>query len=131
MKKLLALLFIFAGLALAAQNKTAVVNVNAVEFKKLIEKKNGLLIDLRTTDEIKKEGKIKGAVQIDFLAKDAEEKITNLDHNKSYLIYCAGGGRSADCAELMVKQGFLRVVNLEKGFSDWKKQGFDIDKSTK
>ena len=106
--------------------KAGYKNVGAVEFKSMMEKKKGVLIDLRTPDEIKK-GKIKGAEEFDFFAADAESKIIKLDKKKTYYIYCAGGGRSGDCAELMVKNGFKNIVNLEKGFSDWKKAGFEIE----
>ncbi|MDO9000496.1 rhodanese-like domain-containing protein [Sediminibacterium sp.] len=103
-------------------------NVDATEFKKLIEEKKYVLIDLRTNDEIQTKGMIKGAIQIDFLDKNAEANIQKLDRNKSYLIYCAGGGRSADAAELMEKLAFKETINLEKGFSDWKNKGFEIEK---
>jgi rhodanese-related sulfurtransferase len=108
-------------------SQTTIKNVDAATFKKLIDEKKSVLIDLRTTDEIATKGKIKGAEQIDFLAKDSEKMIEKLDRKKTYLIYCAGGGRSGDCAELMQKLGFKSVVNLAKGFDDWKKSGFEIE----
>jgi rhodanese-related sulfurtransferase len=43
-------------------------------------------------------------------------------------LYCAGGGRSADASEILISKGFKHVVNLEKGFADWKKQNFEIEK---
>jgi rhodanese-related sulfurtransferase len=93
----------------------------------MIDAKKGEIIDLRTTKEIESKGKIKGSAQLDYLAKDSEEQIKKLDKNKTYLIYCAGGGRSSEAAELMQKLGFKEVVNLEKGFDDWKKKGFEIE----
>lgn len=128
MIKQLTLVLLFAvsfSSAIYAQ-KTVITNVNAAEFKTQMEKKRGVLIDLRTPDEIKK-GKIKGAEEIDFLATDAESKIDKLDKKKTYYIYCAGGGRSGDCAAYMEKKGFKNVVNLQKGFSDWKKAGYEIE----
>jgi rhodanese-related sulfurtransferase len=111
-----------------AVNTTVVTNLSAERFKAIIENaKDGLIIDLRTTDEMNK-GYIKGAVQIDFLAKDAEQQIDKLDKNKTYYIYCASGGRSADAAEYMEKHNFKRVYNFEKGFSEWEKKGFPIEK---
>ena len=127
MKKLLFLAFIVCAGSIFAQNKTKTENVDAITFKKYIDAKEGVLIDLRTSDEIKSKGMIKGAKQIDFLAKDAEARVSQLDHNKTYLVYCAGGGRGSDCADLMQKQGFLHVVNLEKGFDDWKKKGLPVE----
>lgn len=126
MKKILLAFALFIGLAVNAQ--TVVKNVDAVTFKKMIAEKKGVLIDLRTTEEIERKGMIKGAVQIDYLAKDSEKEIAKLDKKKTYLIYCAGGGRSGECAELMTKLGFKDVVNLEKGYGEWLQKGFESTK---
>jgi len=125
MKKIITLFALFASMMSFAQTK--IEHVDAATFKKLINEKKSYLIDLRTDDELKNKGFIKGAVQIDYFKKDAEEVISKLDKKKTYLIYCAGGGRSGECTELMQKLGFLHVVNLEKGFDDWKKKGFEIE----
>ncbi|MBL7935286.1 MAG: rhodanese-like domain-containing protein [Bacteroidia bacterium] len=126
MKKIFALLLLFTSMINFAQTK--IENVDAETFKKLIDEKKSYLIDLRTDDELKNKGFIKGATQIDYFKKDAETIIAKLDKKKTYLIYCAGGGRSGECAELMKNLGFTHVVNLEKGFDDWKKKGFEIEK---
>ncbi len=125
MKKIVTLILIFISTFSFSQE--GIKNVDAAAFKKMIDDKIYILIDLRTADEIKNKGKIKGATELDFLDKNAEANIEKLDKKKSYLIYCAGGGRSGDCAELMKKQGFKDVVNLEKGFGDWKNKGFEIE----
>lgn len=125
MKKIVTLILVFISTFSFSQE--VIKNVDAATFKKMIDEKKYILIDLRTADEIKSKGKIKGATELDFLDKNAEANIEKLDKKKSYLIYCAGGGRSGDCAELMKKQGFKEVVNLEKGFGDWKNKGFEIE----
>lgn len=134
MKKQLILLItvISLGISTYAQNSSTnnvVTNLSALRFKVITEndKTGGVIIDLRTTDEMSK-GFIKGAVQLDFLAKDAEKQIDKLDKNKVYYIYCASGGRSADAAEYMATHGFKKVYNLEKGFSDWTKSGYAVEK---
>lgn len=110
-------------------NTNVVTNLSAERFKAIIANdKGGSIIDLRTTDEIKAKGTIKGAIQLDFLAKDAEKQIDKLDKNKTYYIFCAGGGRSGECAEYMEKHGFKRVYNMEKGFSEWIQKGFPVEK---
>lgn len=123
MKKLL--FFICICLSSVSFSQTKIEHADAATFKKYIDEKKGILIDLRTDDELKNKGMIKGATQLDFLAKDSEERISKLDKKKTYLIYCASGGRSSDAAELMEKQGFQHVVNLEKGIEGWKKSGFE------
>jgi rhodanese-related sulfurtransferase len=124
MKKILVLICLLFGINLSAQIK----NVDAEAFKKYIDEKKGILIDLRTPEEIEKKGMIPGAQKIDYLAKDSEKIIAKLDKKKTYLIYCAGGGRSGECAELMTKLGFKEVVNLEKGYGDWLKKGYPSTK---
>jgi rhodanese-related sulfurtransferase len=124
MKKIITFLAILFSISAFSQTTK---NVDAITFKKLIDEKKSVLIDLRTADEINSKGKIKGSVQLDFLSKDAEAVIDKLDKKKPYLIYCAGGGRSGDCAELMQKKGFKEVVNLEKGFDDWKRKGMAVE----
>lgn len=125
MKKIITILALFSSMIGVSQTK--IENVDAATFKKLIDEKKSVLIDLRTDDELKNKGFINGATQIDYFKKDAEAVISKLDKKKTYLIYCAGGGRSGECAELMQKQGFSHVVNLEKGFDDWKKKGFEVE----
>jgi phage shock protein E len=125
MKKLVLLFLVLLNFQLWAQTGK---DVDSKTFKELIDVKKGILIDLRTPDEIKSKGKIKGAMEIDFLAKDSEEQIKKLDKKKTYLIYCAGGGRSGDCKELMLKEGFKEVYNLSGGIEDWKRKGFEVEK---
>jgi rhodanese-related sulfurtransferase len=129
MKKLILILVLFTSVAAKAQvkNSTVVTNLPAERFQAAANSdKAGEIIDLRTPEEIKK-GYIKGATFIDFLAKDAEKQIDKLDKKKTYYVYCAGGGRSADCSEYMEKHGFTRVYNLEKGFGDWAKKGLPVE----
>lgn len=126
MKTILTLIVVLLSIGASAQ--TNLKNVDAVTFKKYIDAKKSVLIDLRTIEEIESKGMIPGAIQIDYLAKGSETTIAKLDKNKTYLIYCAGGGRSGECASLMQKLGFKEVINLEKGFGDWKNKGFEIEK---
>jgi phage shock protein E len=126
MKNIFFLTLLFFSFGLSAQ--TQIKNVDATTFKTLVDENKSVLIDLRTNEEIASKGIIKGALQIDYFSKTAEAQIEKLDKKKTYLIYCAGGGRSGECVELMKKMGFTNVVNLEKGFDDWKRKGYEIEK---
>lgn len=119
-------LLIMTSATFAQQTPAKVTNADAATFKSLIERKDGIVIDLRTPDETKK-GIIKGAVEMDYLAKDFEAQVNKLDKKKKYYVYCQGGGRSADAADYMVKHGFTYVVNLEKGYGSWVKQGYETE----
>lgn len=125
MKRFYSIITILFSLVSVAQN--AHKNVSSEDFKKGITTKNVVVIDLRTPEEITKKGKIAKAVEINWFDKLSEEVIKKLDKSKTYYVYCAGGGRSGECSELMVANGFKNVVNLEKGFDDWKKKGFEVE----
>ncbi len=106
----------------------AQTNLNAEGFKQKITEKNTIVIDLRTPEEIVKKGKIKSAFEINWFDKNSEAVILKLDKNKNYLLYCAGGGRSGECLELMQKNNFKNVAHLQNGFDEWVKKGFEVDK---
>jgi hypothetical protein len=130
MKNILILLVSISSFYACSQtaNTKVFTNLSSEEFQKQAKSDpNNVIIDLRTTEEINK-GYIKGAIQIDFLAKDAEAQIEKLDKNKTYYVYCQSGGRSGDAAEYMEKHGFKKVFNLEKGFTNWKSKGLPVEK---
>ena len=131
MKKFVFLIISIASITCYSQTTTPAVvqNISAEDFQKLSSSdKNGVIIDLRTAEELAKKGFIKGAIQIDFLAKDSEKQIDKLDKNKTYYVYCASGGRSGECAEYMEKHNFKRVFNLSKGFTSWAAKGLPVEK---
>jgi rhodanese-related sulfurtransferase len=131
MKKLILVVVALITVAVktnAQTQSTVITNLSSERFKAITEgDKAGVIVDLRTPDEIAK-GYIKGAVFVDYLSKEWEKEVAKLDKNKTYYVYCAAGGRSADAAEYMEKHGFKKVYNLEKGFSEWNKKGFPIEK---
>lgn len=118
------LFFVFSFLFLF---QTGVNKIDPATFKKMAEDKNVVVIDLRTADEITRKGKIAGARVIDYLSDSAQVVIKKLDRTKTYLVYCAGGGRSADCANEMVGLGFKNIYNLTRGFESWKNAGLPIE----
>ena len=114
--------------AFSQQSSPVIKNVSAERFKNVMDSlKDEVLIDLRTPDEIKN-GKIAGAREIDYFGADYESAIQSLDKSKVYLLYCAGGGRSSETAEMMEKLGFNNIYNLESGFKDWAKKKMPVKK---
>lgn len=96
-----------------------------LEFNQLMKKKPGVLIDVRTTSEQKK-GIIEGARMLDIFSDNFELELDKLDRNKTYYVYCAAGGRSAEACEIMKRKGFMHVVDLEGGFTRWKSENLPI-----
>lgn len=113
--------------AAAAEKKTAVKNVGAEEFDKLRKQKDTVVLDVRTADEFAS-GHLKDAVLLDFRAADFADKVAKLDKDKTYLVHCAAGGRSAKACTKMEGLGFKHIVNLEGGLGAWKDAGKPVEK---
>jgi phage shock protein E len=104
--------------ALAADFK----NLNVEGFEKMRAAKTNVVLDVRTQKEYEA-GHIPGAVLLDFNAPDFEKKVATLDKDKTYLVHCAAGGRSAKASAKMSALNFKNVYNLEGGYRAWEKAG--------
>ncbi len=100
-----------------AQEVAIAKDVSVKEFKQLIEKGDGVLIDVRTPTEFNN-GFIKGAKNIN-IAANFETAIETLDKNQPVYVYCAAGGRSSRAMKTMHKKGFKAVYNLKGGYGAW------------
>ena len=113
---------LFWGVGAKAAEGKGFKNVGAEEFDKLRAEKGSIVLDVRRTVEFTS-GHITNAVQIDFTGPDFEKKVGALDKSKTYLVYCAVGGRSSRACEKMSEMGFKNLYNLEGGIMAWKKAG--------
>ncbi|MBI5915143.1 MAG: rhodanese-like domain-containing protein [Bacteroidetes bacterium] len=72
-------------------------------------------LDVRTSAEVA-DGKIEGAVNLDFYDPMFAEQVGKLDKGKTYFVYCRGGVRSANACRTMHGLGFEKLVNLAGGY---------------
>ena len=47
--------------------------------------------------------------------------------DKRYIVYCAGGGRSALAAKTMKDMGYTDIGHLETGFAGWLESGNEVE----
>jgi len=113
----------------AAEKKEAkpFKNVSVAGFEKLRADRKNVVLDVRSKEEYAA-GHIAGAVNIDVNAPDFEEKVAKLDKNKTYLVHCGAGVRSAKACDKMSKLDFPKLYNLEGGFKAWEKAGNKAEK---
>jgi rhodanese-related sulfurtransferase len=76
---------------------------------------NLVVLDVRTLGEYAPRH-IKGAVNLDYYAAGFDAALGSLDRGKTYLVYCASGGRSGRTVDKMRPLGFLNVYNMTGGF---------------
>lgn len=123
------ILFIFTVLACSTSNSQNISKViDAGEFEKQMKSdKQVVVVDLRTDQEVV-QGVIEGAIQIDYRSQDFKKKLEELDKSKTYMVYCAVGGRSGRAASLMNEIGFKEIYDLKGGMTAWKAEGKKVVK---
>lgn len=106
-----------------------IINVSADEFRNLISTGSGIVLDVRTPEETA-QGHIDNASIINFYDEDFESKINLMQKDKEIYIYCRSGARSFAAAEVLERNGFNVVYNLEGGLMSWENSGHPITEAT-
>ncbi|HZU20030.1 MAG TPA: molybdopterin-synthase adenylyltransferase MoeB [Gaiellaceae bacterium] len=82
-------------------------------------------VDVREADEWQ-EGHIPGAVHVPRGNLESRIETTVPDKSAPVVLYCASGNRSAFAAQTLQQLGYDDVYSLTGGFTDWKRNGFDV-----
>ncbi len=83
---------------------------------------NRIVLDVRSPQEFAS-GHIPRAINIDIRAAEFIENVKKLSKDKTYLVYCAIGGRSAKACTQMDGLKFKDTVNLLGGIRAWQAGG--------
>ena len=117
--------FVLVSCSLGPIEAQVINNVSVVEFNKLMNSDEGIVLDVRTIGEVN-EGHIEDATNIDFYASDFAEKLALIRKDVPIYVYCASGGRSSKTVTKMKDLGFKKVYNLLGGFGAWKSEGIKV-----
>ncbi len=94
-----------------------------IDVQELQEKINNqedfILLDVRRDDE-HAFAQIEGSVHIPL--HSLEDQVSQLDQTKEIIVYCHHGMRSLKGAEILLKKGFPKVINLTGGIHRWSEQ---------
>lgn len=118
---------------LAAAN-AAVPRITPAEAKALMAQGNVLIVDVRDASELAASGKIAGALHISRGMLEFKADPQSPYHDKALrtdrtvLVYCASGGRSALAGKTLKDFGYTDVRNLG-GFQDWQASGGAVEKA--
>ena len=124
---LLALVLTFASVACqpatTAEDASAgpYTDLDVAAFKAKMADDNVVVLDVRTPAETDR-GIIEGAVLIDINGPEFAEKVSQLDKDATYLVYCKSGGRSVRACNAMAEEGFGDLYNLLGGYEAWSEE---------
>jgi molybdopterin/thiamine biosynthesis adenylyltransferase/rhodanese-related sulfurtransferase len=106
--------------------KQEVVEVDAREATAL---EGAVWVDVRRHDEWD-EGHIPGAIHIPRGSLESRIESRVPDRSTPVVLYCASGERSAFAAKTLAELGYERAVSLAGGFTDWKRNGREVQVPT-
>ena len=110
----------------------AVPKITPAQAREMIAKGNTLVVDVRDAPEVEKSGKVAGAVHVSrgMLEFRADPESPSYDKNfakdKTVILYCASGGRSALGGKVLKDMGYSQVYNVG-AFKDWAESGGAIE----
>jgi rhodanese-related sulfurtransferase len=95
-------------------------NVNQKEWRELVANDSrAVIIDVRTPLEWK-DGIIENAQLLNVLQLESfMEKVTLLEKEKNYYVYCRSGVRSRKACKILESAGMEITYNLRGGILDW------------
>ena len=101
----------------------SVITLTAQEFA--AKSGAGTLLDVRTAGEVA-QGKIEGALVIDFYSSDFLDQVSQISKNQEVYLYCAVGARSEEAARMLLQQGYTKVYHLQGGIQGWSQEGLPV-----
>ncbi len=96
-----------------------------------------VLVDIRDVRELSRDGRVPGAVHaprgmLEFWV-DPESTYHKeiFAEGKHYVLFCAGGGRSALAVLALHEMGLEPVSHIETGFRGWVEAGGPVERDAK
>ena len=117
---------------LLAEANSSVPRLSPDEASEKMRSGDVLVVDVRDPTEVQQSGKLKGAVNVsrgmlEFRA-DPESQYHNpaFQKDKTILLHCASGGRSALAGKTLQDMGYTSVFNIG-GFKDLADAGMETE----
>ena len=105
-----------------------VPRMTPLQARAILMEDSTLVVDVRDAPEVEKSGKVAGSVNISRGMLEFRADPESPYHDKSFskdktiIVYCASGGRSALAGKVLKDMGYDRVYNLG-AFKDWAESG--------
>ncbi len=119
---------------LLTEANAAVPRLSPDEAAEKMKSGDVLVVDVRDPTEVQQTGRLKGAVNVsrgmlEFRA-DPESPYYNpaFQKDKTILLHCASGGRSALAGKTLQDMGYTSVFNIG-GFKDLAEGGLEVEKA--
>ena len=118
---------------LVSEAMSEIKTIDAGEAYQMVQNKNCNLIDIRESNELENTGTVEGATHIPRgmleVYLDPNSPIFQngkIDQNKEFVLFCAGGVRSALAVKSLKDMGYQKVSHIDGGFGSIASSKFKI-----
>lgn len=111
----------------AAETSVALyTNISPDEAYGMLQEASPLLLDVRTTGEYE-DLHVPGSLLIPL--DELSSRLAELDAYKEsdILVMCRSGNRSRTASEILVRNGFKAVYNIQQGITGWERSGYPVE----
>jgi rhodanese-related sulfurtransferase len=106
-------------------NLEGVMHISVEDAYELVENDEAFFIDVREEDEFRKE--FFDFQNVFFHPMSAiMDRLQYIPKEIPLIVVCENGNRSTKVANVLNKQGFTDVANMDGGINTWKAKGFPI-----
>ena len=118
---------------LVSEAMSEIKTIDVEEAYQMVQNKNCNLIDIRESNELENTGSVEGASHIPRgmleVYLDPNSPIFQngqIDKNKEFVLFCAGGVRSALAVKSLKDMGYQKVSHIDGGFGSIANNKFKI-----
>ena len=118
---------------LVSEAMSEIKTIDAGEAYQMVQDKNCNLIDIRESNELENTGSVEGASHIPRgmleVYLDPNSPVFQngqIDQNKEFVLFCAGGVRSALAVKSLKDMGYQKVSHIDGGFGSIASSKFKI-----
>jgi|TARA_B100002019_G_scaffold38716_1_gene32447 hypothetical protein len=118
---------------LVSEAMNEIKTIDADQAYKLVKDSSCNLIDVREVNELDAAGRVDGAIHIPRgmleVYLDPNSPVFQngqLDQNKEFVLFCAGGVRSALAVKSLMDMGYKKTSHIDGGFASMSNSKFKI-----
>jgi rhodanese-related sulfurtransferase len=119
--------------ALVAEASAEITTYTAEQAIEMATDPNVLLVDIRDVRELQRDGQVPGALHaprgmLEFWVDPNSRYYKEVfGEPKTFVLFCAGGGRSALAALALQQMGMDTVAHIGSGFRGWRDAGGTVE----
>ena len=118
---------------LVSEAMNEIKTIDADQAYEMVKDNNCNLIDVREANELDTAGRVDGAIHIPRgmleVYLDPNSPVFQngqLDQNKEFVLFCAGGVRSALAVKSLMDMGYKKISHIDGGFASMSNSKFKI-----